>query len=159
MFLSSSGDLKISSALLIGRSYQLTSFLMASCSFYIVLVLNVYEVLSTALFLEKKISKLSSDVTHSLSKDVSSCTCVEPRVICRSILRNIFTPLRLRWITLCVFPKYFSDLNFEAVRVARVGVCLDYHFFTACIIFHICKILYLVSYGILYGLALYCIIL
>ena len=95
MFLSSSGDLKISSALLIGRSYQLTSFLMASCSFYIVLVLNVYEVLSTALFLKKKISKLSSDVTHSLSKDVSSCTCVEPRVICRSILRNIFSPLRL----------------------------------------------------------------
>ena len=58
-----------------------------------------------------------------------------------------------------VFPKYFSDLNFEAVRVARVGVCLDYHFFTACIIFYICKILDPVSYGILYGLASYCIIL
>ena len=57
---------------------QMTSTDKFSCLIYIVLVLNVYEVYSTALFLKKKISKLCSKVTHSLSKDVSSCTRVEP---------------------------------------------------------------------------------
>ena len=147
MFLSSSGDLKISSALLMGRSHQLTSFLVASCSTYIVLVLNIYKIYSTALFLKKENITV---VPRSHSQSLQGCFQL---YMCRTRSHLSLHPVQHFYTTSfkmeSVFPKFITDLNFEAVRVARVGVCLDYHFFTACIIFYICKILQLVSYGIL----------